>query len=216
VRLDPDDDARAYEEAVQLLEAKIEKQLPGVKLDRWVDRQLGLDPIRFRAHLREETRRNLLVQRVMRAWVLAQERVEVHIIVVDKEEELKLVQQELADGVPFEDVARKHSTDPSKKEGGKILPVVSRKSALGRLVFDTAVGSVGGPLSKEGSWLLARVDARPAPIEGTWSKVGAVVEASLKERPAEALEFGEWRLAMFERYDVDMKPLQDLIDGTER
>ena len=216
VRIDPDGAAQAYDDSIRALEATLAKQRPGVSLDRWVDRGLGLDPIRFREHVREEARFRLLIQRVARAWVLQHEHVESRLIVVDDDEKLKAAQQELADGVAFEEVARQHSIDSSKDQGGLLSPIVGRNTAIGRLAFDTPVGTIAAPLLRDGNWLLMRVEARHEPLEGDWSRIGPQVEESLKQRPLEPPELQQWREAMIDRYPVDERPLFELVHGPAR
>jgi hypothetical protein len=172
---------------------------------------MGLDPIRYRERLRDDSVRALLGERVTRAWMLQQEHAEIHVIVVSSEDDVKAAQQDLASGKSFEDVAKARSIDPSKKEGGAITPIVRGSTPLSKAAFETAIGQVGGPITDSGAWLLLRVDARPQPIEGDWSRIGPAIEESLKKRPVDPLEVKQWHAAMLERYEVDLKPFLDLV-----
>lgn len=215
VRLDPALDTSGYEEAVKAAEARYAKQFPNMPLDRFVGRVLGLDPIKFRDHLRENSRKTLFASRVARAWLLQQEHADIHVIVVGSEDEIKAAQKDLADGVAFEDVARKRSADPSKDKGGQVASMVRKNTPLGKLAFETPPGKVGGPLTDHGAWLLVRVDAVHAPLEGDWSRIGSAVEQSLKEREVDSIEIRQWRDAMVERYTVEVSPFLDLVGDTD-
>lgn len=215
VRLDPALDTSGYEEAVKAAEARYAKQFPNMPLDRFVGRVLGLDPIKFRDHLRENSRKTLFASRVARAWLLQQEHADIHVIVVGSEDEIKAAQKDLADGVGFEDVARKRSADPSKDKGGQVASMVRKNTPLGKLAFETPPGKVGGPLTDHGAWLLVRVDAVHAPLEGDWSRIGSAVEQSLKEREVDSIEIRQWRDAMVERYTVEVSPFLDLVGDTD-
>lgn len=221
VRIDPDEATQAYTAAVDAIENEIKsssfaKKKPNLKLDEYVDAVLGLDPIRYRERLRDDALRSLLGQRVTRAWMLQQEHVDLHVIVVGNEEDLKAAQKDLADGIAFETVAKNRSIDPSKAEGGLITPIVKSNTSLSKLAFETPIGKVGGPVSDAGAWLLLRVDDRPAPVSGDWSTIGAAVEASLKKRPVEPLEVKQWHSAMVGRYEVDQNPFFDLVGEPRR
>jgi hypothetical protein len=216
VRVDPDIDARAYEDGVKAIEAQYQKQFPNMTLDSFVDRVLGLDPIRYREHLRDDTRQSLLADRAARAWLLTQEHVELHVIIVKSEDDVKAVQKDLADGLQFEDVARKRSVDTSRDKGGLVVPMVHKNTPLSKLAFETPAGKVGGPLTDAGAWMFVRVDAVRRPLEGDWSRIGPAIEQSLKERDIDALEIRQWRAAMLDRYEVVIRPFLDLVREPNR
>jgi len=216
VTIDADRSSTAYESAVAAMEnemknSKAGRKMPNLTLDSYVDRVMGLDPIRYRERLRDDTLRALLGDRVTRAWLLQQEHAELHVLVVSNEDEVKAAQQDLAEGKSFEDVVRARSIDPSKEVGGRITPILRGSTPLSKAAFDAPLGVVGGPITASGAWLLYRVDARPQPIEGDWSRIGPLVEDSLKKRPVDSLEGEQWHGAMAERYEVDLKPFLDLV-----
>lgn len=221
VTLSPDSISKAYDTAVSEMESEIAKseigrKSPGLNLDRYVDRVLGLDPIRYRERLREDAVRALLGERTARAWLLTQEHCEIHVIVTSSEEDVKAAQKDLADGVSFEEVARKRSKDPSARDGGWITPIVKGDTPLGKLAFATSVGQVGGPVTDSGAWLLVRVDARPTPLVGDWAQIGPQVESSLAKRGVEALEVKQWHSAMLAKHEVDLQPFLDLVREPRR
>lgn len=202
---------RKYTESVAELEKDLQKRRPGVVLDQYVDQALGLDPYTYRERMRADALNQLLAERVARAHVLTSEHALLRLIVVKTEAALKQVQDALAAGEAFDAVARRLSTDPSAKDGGRVPPVLRVDTVMGKLAFSTPVGGVSDPLYTQGAWLIARVESRPKPLAGTtWSELQAGVEASLDARGIEELEFSQWRSAMFQRYKIDVSPFMRL------
>jgi parvulin-like peptidyl-prolyl isomerase len=206
IKVDPDKSEKAYQQAVDAIEKTLAQKRPGITLDRYVDEALGLDPVKYREYLRDESLRGLLAERVVRAWVLGNEHAEIRVIVVRSDEDSRKVGEALAAGETFEEVAKKLSADPSAKDGGRVPPVVRGETPISRLAFATDVGKVGGPSYEKGSWLYVFVEAKPAPIPGGWDEVAAAVEKSLVERPIAELEVSQWKPAMVARYGVDVSP----------
>ena len=199
-----------YEAAVAETEKEIQKRRPGVGLDAWVDQVLGLDPLAYRERMRADALNQLLAERVTRAFLLQSEHAIVRVIVVKSEADVRAVQEALGKGEAFEEVAKRFSVDGSSKEGGRVPPVVRSDTAMGKLAFETPVGKVSEPRYNQGAWLIAKVEARPEPKQGTWRELGPAVEADLKARGIEELEFSQWRSAMLRRYQVDISPFLNL------
>ncbi len=208
----PDDAAieKSYKAAVEEMEKDIQKKKPGVTLDKYVDTFLGLDPLRYRETLRANALRGWLASRCVRAWVLQSEHANVRLIALRSEDELKAAQADLAAGQSFEEVAKKRSADPSAKDGGRIPPVVKSASPMGKLAFNTPVGSVGGPQYEQGAWLLVKVDSRPEPLQGSWKDFAAQIEQSLAARAIDDIEYKQWETAMQARYAIDLTPILKL------
>jgi foldase protein PrsA len=205
-------DAR-YQEGLDRLRGQIAKDEPGLTLEKYVTDRLGLDPDHYMADLRRDLETDLLAERCVRAWLLSCERAEVRVIVLDSREDVEAVQAELDKGGDFADLAREHSLHESKENGGRVPPVVRSDSGLARLAFATATGTIGGPIFEDGKYLLLQVTGRPEPVEGTWSAVGAAVEASLTSQPIEDPEYWQWKHAMQETYVVDLSPLRELLEA---
>lgn len=212
VTIDPEVSDRAYKNAVDTIEKTISAKRPGLTLDRYVDEALGLDPVRYRDFLRDESLRGLLAERVVRAWILGSERSEVRVIAVKTEEDSRKVSEALAAGEAFEEVAKRLSADSSAKEGGRVPSVVRGDSPIARLAFQTEIGQVGGPQYEKGAWLFVKVEARPEPTTGDWKAVGPAVMKSLAEGPVVELEVSQWKPVMVERYGVDITPLMKLVE----
>jgi parvulin-like peptidyl-prolyl isomerase len=210
VRIDPDKAEQAYTAAVAAIEKKIQDKRPGLTLDQWVDQLLGLDPLVYRSQLRADALNQLLAERVTRAFILESERAEMRVIVVKREDKLKEAQAALAAGESFAEVAKKLSSDPSSKDGGRVPPVIRSETVMGKLAFSTKVGEVGGPQYSQGAWLLVTVEGLPQPLTGQWPEISAAVEASLAQRTIEELEFSQWKSTMLRRYPVDLSPFLKL------
>ncbi len=202
-----------YQDGLERLRSQIAKDEPGLTLDAYISNRLGLDPEHYLDDLRRDLEIDLLAERCVRAWLLASERAEVRVIVLDSRPAVEETQAALAKGTDFGDIARDKSLHESKEAGGRVPPVVRSDSGLARLAFATAVGSVGGPIFENGSYLLIEVTGRPEPVEGGWSAVGPAVEASLLAQPIEDPEYWQWKHAMQETYVVDLSPLRELLEA---
>lgn len=207
----------AYERGLEALSAEIERVSPGVPVDDYIERSRGLDPETFRARLKEQTSRALIAERVVRAWLLANDHVIARAIVTNSRAEMADVEALLKQGADFETVASEKSIDPSRERGGLLPPITRGEHSLARLAFVTQVGELGGPIEEQGRFMLIRVDERPRSKEGNWAEVGPAVERSLDRRPIDPMEWLQWEEAMYARYGVDTKPFLDLVgEPTER
>jgi hypothetical protein len=156
--------------------------------------------------------RQLLAERAVRAASLASETIALRLIVVANEEQLGKVQAALAEGRDFAAVAAELSVDDSRARGGSVPFVIAdERSPLARLAFQTEVGAVAGPLPVGDHQFLIKIEERRAPLEGDWAAVGEKVLASLVAHPVEDAEFLHWKLAMEDRYPIDMRPMMQLI-----
>lgn len=168
----------------------------------------GLDPKAYLSTLRGELAIDLLASRVVRAWMLTQERAEVRVVVTEDGQRARNALAEIEAGMDFSDVAARYSVE-GKETGGRIPPVVRGGSAIADLAFDTLVGEVAGPIEQEGRWLLLIVDTFPAPLQGDWTLIGPEVEASLAQSPIADPEYWQWKTWVTERYPIDTTPLSE-------
>lgn len=205
-----------YRESVADIEKGLAKERPGIKLDDFVSRVLGLDPLRYRERLRADAARGVLAERCVRAFLLENEHAELRMIAVQSEDALKKVQAALVSGADFAAVAREHSVDPSGKQGGRMAGVIKSGSIMGRLAFQTPVGGVSAPEYAQGVWLIIKVEARPQAISGGWAQLKPAVEASLSDWGIDDVEYKQWETAMEERYKVDLAPLLRLSGQVAR
>ncbi len=209
VRIDPELAEKSYTRGVEALEKQVQssrKSLENITLDRYVDQYLGLDPKRYRERLRDDSLRSLLGERVVRAWLLQNEHAFLRVVVVKSEEDKKLVEDGLAAGTPFEELAKQYSKDLSAKDGGRIAPIVRGKTPIASVAFATEPGKVGGPIAEGGDFLFVRVEKRGMPLEGAWNVLGPAVETSIGDQGVDQLELEQWRRAMRDRYTIDYTP----------
>jgi len=198
-------------QSIQAIEEQIRQQDPTTSFREFVEVRLGLDSTRYKQQLRWEVERKMLGERVVRTFIMAQERIELKVIVVRTEAEIQAAVERLAGGEDFAVVAREISLDPSAGFGGRIPPILRNGTALSELAFATPVGEVGGPLQQEGRWLLMRTEERLAPAVGDWGIIGPKVELSLIDEPLADPEYWQWKNEMTERYKVDLEPFFELV-----
>jgi len=188
------------EEAYAAMRARLEEAGSTLTVEEHIRRNLEMDPEFYHTHLRDDAIVQLLLQRCVRAWALENGRVKVELLDLDEEGA-----QAFRDGSNFDLLALENG-------GAEQLQLVrSERNELSRLAFATAVGEVGGPLVRGGSFLLLRVVERIDGVEGDWSEVGESVLASLEASPVEEREFIQWRSAMIPRYKVNLAPFADLV-----
>lgn len=186
-------------------------------VDLYLLGELGLDPTRYFELVRDETVQQLLSERAVRTWTLSSNRADVAVIVVATAGDAALVTDRLKAGEPFAQVASEASLDPSAVDGGLLPPVIkSELSALSRLAFNTKVGEWGGPIEEQGKQIFIQTLGFPEVLQGNWQAIGKTVEADLEARPVEDPEYWQWRSAMGRRYEIDMRPLFDLLGEPQR
>lgn len=199
--------AMAQAAALGAVAEEVETDTPGLGLDAWISTRLGLDPAEFKSRIRERVERELLAQRVVRAWFLGQDRAEVRILLTMELEAATAALERHAAGEDFGELARELSVDRSAAQGGRSAPVIRGDTFLGRATFERGVGEVVGPFEQQGRWLLVEVVGRHTGVEGLWSEVRERVERSLVERDVEDAEFWQWKERMQGVYPVDITPL---------
>ncbi|QDU69067.1 peptidylprolyl isomerase [Engelhardtia mirabilis] len=184
----------------------------GETFEQFVRMGLDLDPDRFVERLRADTLRELVTERVVRAWSLGSEYARVRLIVLADDASVEAVQAELLAGRDFAELATERSLDATAEQGG-LVPFLARaeRAPLSRLAFQTPIGAVGGPLELEGAKVLLKVEDRPQPLRGTWADVGLAVEQSLFAEPVSEEEFLVWQLAMEGRHGVDVRPFHEFV-----
>ena len=207
VVLPEDELAVAQATALSQIVDQIEEDSPGLGLDAWISTRLGLDPRQFKGRLEERVERELLAQRVVRAWFLGQERAQVRILLTEDREVAESALERHAAGEDFGELARELSVDLSAKDGGRAAPVIRGETLLGSIGFDTPVGEVAGPLDQQGRWLLVEVVSRVQGKSALWGVLREEVELSLTERGVEDAEFWQWKERMQKAHSVDITPL---------
>ncbi|MDP6369388.1 MAG: peptidylprolyl isomerase [Planctomycetota bacterium] len=211
--LAPEPVEAAWRSSLAELDRRIAREAPGTDTEDYIREFMGREPSTFREGLRQEILLEALASRVVRAWMLCEERSRVRVIVTKTEEDMDAVRTALAAGGDFAELARKHSQEESAADGGLLPPIVHSQTVLSRLAFLTEVGEVGGPVGEQGSLMLIRVEERPTPLEmdADWSVLGPAVEASLASNPVQDPEYWQWKEAIGRRYEVDFSPILDLV-----
>jgi len=203
---------KAVEASLVALNERLDEESgESLDVDKFIEQRLGLDPELYRTRLRRETEIDLLAERCVRSWLLQSERADVRVIVVEDRDVVDAVQAKLDLGAEFALLANEYSIEGSGSDGGRVPPVVRSGVALSRLAFSTPVGDVGGPVLEQGRYLFLSVDARHAPVKGSWAELRGPVEATLSQRAIEDPEYWQWKTAMLERYSVDMTPFLKLV-----
>mgnify|MGYP002777805781 CR=1 FL=1 len=203
--------------AAEVLGEFARKNVPeGESLDRFLSERLGFEPLRFKNRLRQDSLRELITERVVRAHSLCSEHVDIRVLVADQAT-IEKAQQRLAAGEDFLALIPELSRDPSARDGGRVAYLVrDDRAPLARLAFKTPVGQIGGPLRLPGDpegapTLLLRVDARPEPLDGNWRAIGPAVEAALADVPVSEEEYIAWQVAMERRYVLELEPFYALL-----
>lgn len=215
IRLEPAEVEARVEASLEALAEEVSSNELGLSLDEFIRYELGVEPERYGAQVREGVIRQGIAERAVRAWAYETGFASARLIVVPEEERARALAAQVAAGADFGELARKHSIDESAARRG-LLPFLVRQeeSPLARLVFRTAPGTVGGPIPAAGHWFLVEVEEIHAPVEvGAlgWPSLRAQVEASLRSHPVDESEFLHWKLAMERRYPVDLGPLLELV-----
>lgn len=226
VRVDPARAAEALAEERARARAELERSAGGRPPEDFLREELGVEPEAWWAALERRTRERLTIERVVRAWTLAQPSRAVRLLAVldapgppgapgagaAEGEAVQRVRRRLAAGEDFVALVRELSVDDSRERDGLVAYVVDDpRSALARVAFLTRPGSVGGPVRALGHALFLRVEEERAPLPGDWSAVGEAVEASLARDPLRDAEFVPWQLAVRRAHPVDLGPLEKLF-----
>jgi hypothetical protein len=216
IKLEPEDVEQRYASERQRLLAEVERSGKKRTLEEFIERDLGFDPGRYLERVRRATIRQMLAERAVRAASLATESISLRMIAVATDEQKKSVEEALAAGREFADVASELSVDDSRKNGGLVPFVLAQeRSPLVRLAFQTPVGETAGPLAISDHQFWIRVEERRQPLEGDWSAIEATVEGSLAKDPVGDAEFVHWKLSMEGRYPIDLGPLWSLIGAAK-
>ncbi len=222
VRVDPEVEAQALALERARARTELERSAGGRSPEDFLRVELGVLPAAWWAALERRTRERLTIERVVRAWTLAQPSRAVRLLAVEEPgppdggaaegEAVLQVRRRLAAGEDFVALVRELSVDDSRERDGLVAYLVDDpRSALARVAFLTRRGAVGGPVRVLGHALFLRVEEERAPLPGDWSAVGEAVEASLAEEPLRDAEFVPWQLAARRAHPVDLGPLDKLF-----
>lgn len=114
-----------------------------------------------RAELSREKLREIIASDIPRT----EEMVHARHIAVDNQDSLQQVQQKLASGVPFDQVAKEHSTDTATRDkGGDMgwIPRGQQSAAFDAAAFSQQIGEIGQPVQTASSNEIIQVLERDA------------------------------------------------------
>lgn len=216
VRVSPTQVDLVVQRTIAAVTARLEKTAPGLSLDQFVGRVLELDRPTYDRKVRTDAVLQLLTERCVRAWFLETPRRELDLIEFADDAQLAAGEAALAAGTPFEEVARLHGLPEDADAGGLHMTLArNEESDLARLAFATPLGEVGGPIQRDGHYLLVRPVRDAQVVEGRWDEVAPRVEQSLADEPLDSQpttkEYEQWRTAMSRRYPLDLKPFLELV-----
>ncbi len=200
-----------YETERRLLAEDVAREHPGVSVEQVVREMLGHDPARYAVSLRQAAADQLLIERVVRSWILSHDNLSLRMIVVPAGD-METIQGFLDAGEDFAELARVHSVDDSAEFGG-LVPYIARQegSSLTRIAFETPVGEMGGPLRSGDHELLFRVEVRRDALPEAWADLEGAVLARLAEHPVTDAEFLHWKLALEREYPLDLERLRSVL-----
>lgn len=209
--LSPESLALRFEEEQGRLELLLRQER--LSLSDYAREEYGQSIEVFMQSLRGAVARQMLIERVTRAWVLSNPWLRLRMIVVQGPEAMASLRSRLAAGEDFASLAGELSQDGSASQGG-LVPFLVREeeSPLSRRAFSQDLGVIGEPFLHKGLQVLVRVDEKhSAAPRDDWNSLEAAVEASLGEYPLSDTEFAHWKLNMEQRYPIDVRPLLDLL-----
>ncbi len=210
--LSPAEVEQRYGRNLAGIEAQWRRVYPELGFDRVLRDVLEVDPARYRQRLRDETVRELVTERVVRAHSLGQRRARARLIAVETRAEALDLKARAEAGEDFSAMAAAHSLDPSREVGGRLpwLPE-DPASPLARAVFGAAPGAVAGPLTLGGREILIAVDGFLEAEDTQGADLFERVRRSLRDEPVSEGEFVAWQVAVQERHPVDLAPLYRLL-----
>ncbi|MEM7306026.1 MAG: peptidylprolyl isomerase [Planctomycetota bacterium] len=212
IRLDPVGVEAEAEAQIARFKMDVAAEGGGRSVEEFVRSELGVDPERYWARIREGTIRQMLAERCVRSWAFENDNATVRLLVVREEAEAADLRAQLEAGADFAALAREHSVDESGTKGGLLPYLVEQEhSPLTRVVFAASAGDLLGPVPAAGHFFLVEVVELREERSGRWALLEDAVEASLRQHQVTESEFLHWKLAMERRYPVDLAPLLELI-----
>jgi peptidyl-prolyl cis-trans isomerase C len=126
-------------------------------------------------------------------------------IVVETEQEARLVVDELRAGTPFEQVAAARSRDASTRESGGLLGELGRaelEGPVGEAAFAVAPGELYGPVQGQFGWNVGRVDAVTPFVPAGFDQVAEGLRQALEVERGIAV-WRDWIADRLRDADVD-------------
>ena len=212
LRLEPGGVELRVAEETRRLSQEIAKNEPELTVEEYIRTRIGVPPSTYFDRMRRATIWQMIAERAVRAWTLANDWARARMILVATLEEANGIIEELAAGADFAEIATERSLDDTAQDGG-LIPFLVRQegSPLAIAAFTVEIGEVAGPLAVADHQVLIRVEEKHAPLTGLWGAVSSGVEASLATNPIRDAEFLYWKLTMEQRYPIDLGRLKELL-----
>lgn len=184
----------------------------GVDLEASVRAYYGLDVARWRRDvLRPRLETHLLLERAVRVWSHARERILARVIVSKALDRSRATREKLDRGADFSLLAVQESEDATKATGGVLPPMARGDLAIPSLeeaLFAAAPGAVLGPIevtTPAGTeWHLYKVVERLPAWPGDPATLRERVEADLARSPVTRAEYERWASAARRRHGVSV------------
>lgn len=128
----------------------------------------------YRELKRAELARDKLREDIGKTVPRTEEMVHARHILVDNDDSLQQVRQKLAEGVPFDQVAKEHSTDPgSRDKGGDLgwFPRGQMNAPFEAAAFSQPIGAIGEPVTSPNGTHIIQVLERDANHELTADQI---------------------------------------------
>jgi parvulin-like peptidyl-prolyl isomerase len=128
----------------------------------------------YRELKRAELARDKLREDIGKTVPRTEEMVHARHILVDNDDSLQQVRQKLAEGVPFDQVAKEHSTDPgSRDKGGDLgwFPRGQMNTPFEAAAFSQPIGAIGEPVTSPNGTHIIQVLERDANHELTAEQI---------------------------------------------
>ena len=125
----------------------------------------NLSDAAYRELKRAEVARDKLREDIGKSVPRTEEMVQARHILVDNDDSLQQVRQKLAEGVPFDQVAKEHSTDPgSRDKGGDLgwFPRGQMNAPFETAAFTQPIGAIGDPVTSPNGTHIIQVLERDA------------------------------------------------------
>lgn len=182
---------------------------PQASFEDYVGGRFGTAPAAYRATIRQRVLEELLLARVIRFQNRQHDRIEVRMIVVDSRPLADEIATKLKQGANFAALAKQHSLDASKPQGGLYppIPVDVANPLLGE-ARQLAPGQVSEveAFDRDGRsyFRLLKLERRLAADPRPYAAQEGDIESELTQRPLELLEVLEWEARMGEQYPIEV------------
>jgi peptidyl-prolyl cis-trans isomerase C len=143
--------------------------------------------------------------------VTATERVRARHILVASEKEANDIEDKLAKGSKFEDLAKQYSLDGSKDYGGDLgyFTAPEMVKAFSDAAFGLKVGQISKPVKTDYGWHIIRMDDRKMGAAQPFDQVKGAIRNVLVRDKVQAILAGLQGTAKVEILDPDLKKAQE-------